>query len=453
MKELIGTIKQDTGEAVFVGNGTRFVFVPTDECGAYASDGVDAGRGRHGCLKPVDGFLRCRTVDNRDLLVCCDEEIGLAMGGALNSWLHILAKHETPLESFDAIEFEGGSIESVFVRNSMDVKHGGRSDSRIELVDDKITVPLGDDTTMEIFSNARERRTCNGGVFLETGPAMLRLRFDGSPRCIDGKFESLYTGVREMISFLTFCKTVWFEEVRLKKKVVFESGGIGYVDVAECHIDDGGAREVPRDSVRCLTLNALGKNPIAKLYGLIQGGTSKKCRFSAKFEPETRADFSWLKPMQLRDVCTALELEAELSGVKVCGMDALAAQIDLSKERIKAIDDDVLDGELKNYACSSLSRIKAPAALLASVLYESRKGTLRSLLQSLDIDDIGADRIREIIKIRNNLTHSGEMHLDGRIAETCLVLMAVVYSSILGRCGVEDDVIDSMFGWGFFTSY
>ena len=69
----------------------------------------------------------------------------------------------------------------------------------------------------------------------------------------------------------------------------------------------------------------------------------------------------------------------------------------------------------------------------------------------MQLDELSFDDINELIKIRNTLTHGGQIILNERDAESALIMMGVVYASVLKRCGCESALIAEWFKNGLLT--
>lgn len=59
--------------------------------------------------------------------------------------------------------------------------------------------------------------------------------------------------------------------------------------------------------------------------------------------------------------------------------------------------------------------------------------------------------MQAVIKVRNSVTHTGAFSFTENEANTLLVMMAVVYSAILKRCGADPEDIKKIFEKGFIT--
>jgi hypothetical protein len=105
-----------------------------------------------------------------------------------------------------------------------------------------------------------------------------------------------------------------------------------------------------------------------------------------------------------------------------------------------------------SYISGNMSHWAGPAAELDHALYKQREDSIRPLLKELEIDQLTEDDIQGIIRMRNDLAHGGATSSTSQAAEKVLVLMGVVYSSILARCGCPDETISKFFEWGLLTA-
>jgi hypothetical protein len=256
-----------------------------------------------------------------------------------------------------------------------------------------------------------------------------------------------------MVQFITFRKNVWFDRVSLLKET--SAGKATYLAaIAECHWKDEFTHEQPRDNARCITFEKLGVASAANLYDLVERRRSKKGKVSVAFIPESQKDTHWITGQQLKDVCTALEVEASAQKMPPKNEETFDNLVATIKQDMKATHrtDNALTNREYSYIASNTSLWSAPAAELDHGLYEQRRESLEPLLDILGIKDLSEDAIQAVIKQRNNMAHGGMATRTNTTSEEIIALMGVVYSSILSRCGCSDGVISKLFEWGLLTA-
>lgn len=106
-----------------------------------------------------------------------------------------------------------------------------------------------------------------------------------------------------------------------------------------------------------------------------------------------------------------------------------------------------------SYINGSISHWIGPAAELGKGLFDNYEGKVKYLLKSLRVQDVSEEDIQEVIKIRNQLTHSENAVITDRTLNTVLVLFGVVYASVLSRCGCSSEQINSWFENGLLWEF
>lgn len=275
MEELTGRIKQGDLEAAFVAKDHRFVFVPVRSPKVEGlPDGVMLNR-HHGTLHPVDDFLRAQTYADRDIMVYCSDDLELIPTVALETSLYILSHGNAPLGTYDALEFQGGCLNSTFAQRSLSFDWTASPQPKVETHNDRIiaTIDEGDLKEIRIGSAYSQKRSVNGGESLANTGAVLRLVFS-QPQRIETTFTKNYANVQALVQFMTFRKNVWFDEVRLVKNMQIEGKSVP-VTVADCYWKDEFPHEPTRDNVRCIRFDVLGSEASARLYTLAAKRSTK----------------------------------------------------------------------------------------------------------------------------------------------------------------------------------
>lgn len=444
MEELIGKIKEGDIEATFVAEDHHFVFIPT---GNSKTGGIMFDRS-HGALHPTDNFLRGSTYDQGTVLIYCTQNLDLTPTAALNTSLYICAHGNASLDKYDWVEFRAGCLNSTFYQQSLVFRE--KPDMpliSVETHDDSMVIPINRDDVREIRigSGFTWKQSINDGASVGNTGATLRLIFD-QPQRIETTFLKHYGNIRTLMQFMTFRKNVSFEQIRLGKNRI-TNGKTASCPIAECYWGNDFITEQPRDITRCITFNGLSESAIKNLYSLISQRESRDSKFYAGFVPDSSKDIGWITQQQLRDVCTALEIEVSAQGISAASGNAFNNLIKNIKKIIcesKKWDERLTDREY-SYISGSISQWNGPAVELAYRLYESRKATIGPLLSDLGIEELKESDIQDIYRMRNELTHRGAASATSRTAEKVIILMGIIYSSILDRCGCTDEMIREFF--------
>lgn len=145
-------------------------------------------------------------------------------------------------------------------------------------------------------------------------------------------------------------------------------------------------------------------------------------------------------------LCTSMEVEEGLNKICVESGKAFDNVIDNIKKLISESKNgnDRLTEREYSYINGSISHWIGPAAELGKGLFDNYEGKVKYLLKSLRVQDVSEEDIQEVIKIRNQLTHSENAVITDRTLNTVLVLFGVVYA-----CGVLFKIIKSNIFKGF----
>lgn len=453
---ITGTIKQGDLEVIFVGEDYRFIFIPSQY-----SPQTTLLNTKVGVLEPENNFIKGQTFSGQWIWICCNEPLSLEPTKILNTWLYIISTSNIAdcADGFDSIRFEGGSLNSTFQQKSIRhvFDHEERNKVSLKIEDDTITIPLNNDSTtdLKIFSTVTESSSITNGSSIHNTGAELRLAFQENTQIDDSKhgFIKHYEGIETLISFMTFRQNVYFDHIYLekKKKFIDYEKPVPY-KYAECFIKSPETIDKLRGTVRCITFNELTPDSMAKLYEIIMARDSKKSSYHVNFIPKSSREASKITINQLREVCTSIELEAYLARIHASKESALNKLTTKIKE---IIVDSKKHNELTereySYIQGNISHWSAPAAELAKKLFDENKESVSYILKFINKDELTEDDMQAVIKVRNSVTHTGAFSFTENEANTLLVMMAVVYSAILKRCGVDPEDIKKIFEKGFIT--
>ena len=252
---------------------------------------------------------------------------------------------------------------------------------------------------------------------------------------------------------MTFRKNVWFDSIKLLNNESLDGEAIP-VTVASCYWKDEFQHEPLRDNVRCIRFDSLGAEVLAKLYNLIEKRNSKDEPFSVDFIPQSSKDICCVSRQQLKDVCTALEVEKSAQDIEPVNSKPFKKL----KQSIKKLIKESRRGEFPltdreySYINGNISHWNGPAAELDYSLYKQREDSIKPLLKDLGIEQLTEDDIQGIIRMRNDFAHTGTTSSNDLTAEKITVLMGIIYSSVLSRCGCSDDKIYGFIEMGLLTT-
>lgn len=402
---ITGTIKQGDLEVNFVGEDYRFIFIPSQ----YSPQPILLNN-KVGVLEPENNFIKGHTFSGQWIWIYCPEPLSLEPTKVLTTWLYIISTSNIVdcAYRFDSIRFEGGSLNSTFHQKS--IKHDFEHEER-----NMLPLKIEDDSIHGFIKNCEDINT--------------------------------------LISFMTFRQNVYFDHVYLERKKKFKDHENFILDkYAECFIKGPEIVDKQRERIKCITFDGLLPESVAKLYEIINARDLKKYSCYVNFIPKSSREAAYINVTQLREVCTSIELEANLAHIHASNENSL-------KELTTKIKDIIADSQKHNeltereysYIQGNISHWSALATELAKKLFDENKESVSYLLKTINKDDLTEDDIQAVIRVRNSVTHTGTYSFTETEGNTVMVMMGVVYSAILKRCGVDPEDIKKIFEKGFIT--
>ena len=191
----------------------------------------------------------------------------------------------------------------------------------------------------------------------------------------------------------------------------------------------------------CLTFNTLGAC-VVNLLDSIVNNRPKKPSFNIGFIPENDENANYVTSIKIREVCSALESEMELSKIQVQQEESFDKLVTELKEKVIKDRDGIhslTDPKAYDYILGTLKNLSGALADRIEKCYIEN--------QPLMDEYISREEIDELVKYRNTITHGDFMPLDNKLAETTFILIKLVYCCVLKRIGLEDKVIKELFQW------
>lgn len=176
--------------------------------------------------------------------------------------------------------------------------------------------------------------------------------------------------------------------------------------------------------------------------------------FTIDFLPASNDDAKIMNIDYIKNICTALELEYNLS------------KKDLNSNRKKDIVIDNLiryiKGEIKNYKSnnselsdktyqsilSNVSRWNLTLSERIYCLYEENKIILEKIFSEKNFK-ITPEKIQDFVKCRNDSTHANSVWLTEEVAKTAYCLKALIYINFFKRIGLSEEEIFKAIEWFF----
>ena len=355
-----------------------------------------------------------------------------------NQGFILFVSRSPDITSYKAICFEGGILNKLFFQSSIIVDYTDTGEAKVKYQDDSLTYPLSNQKikgSISIHSNPHEHRSVEGGDSITTGGAHLEITFEEKKEI--QAFPEIFGYILNMCQFMTFRYNIRFEKITLKDKC---NQFPEFMDsIAECYIRYEYSQYTEKRSHRCLSFKTLGACVTNLLDSIVENKPNKP-RFNIGFIPEDDKTATLITSIKIREVCSALESEMELSKIQAQQEKAFDELVKKLKHIVKEDRDEVhslTDPKSYDYIFGTLRHMSgALADRIENCFFEC---------QPLMGEYISRKQIDELVKYRNTITHGSFMPLDNKIAETAFVLMELVYCCILKRIGLTDKVIKDLF--------
>jgi len=388
-------------------------------------------------LPQNQGFILVRTTGRKYLYIYSNQDLKVWNELKLNTWVYFISSFPD-ITTYKAICFKGGILNKLFFQSSVIFESTGTAETMVKYHDDSLTYHLSNKKikgNISIHSNPHEHMSVEDGDSILTGGAHLEIVFEEEKEIQD--FLEIFGYILNMCQFMTFRRNIRFEEITLKDKCnrfpeLMDS-------IAECHIYYDHTQDTDKIFHNCLTFNTLGICVTNLLDSIVNNKPKKPC-FNIGFIPEDDKNATYITSIKIREVCSALESEMELSKIQVQQENAFEELVKKLKEIVIEDRDGV----------HSLTDPKAYDYILGTLRHLS--GALADRIekcfleyQPLIGEYISREEIDELVKYRNTITHGNFMPLDNKLAETTFVLIKLVYCCILKRIGLSDKIIKELF--------
>ncbi len=388
-------------------------------------------------LPQQQGFVLGRTPERKYVYIYANQELKIWNKLTLNTWTYFVSSFPD-INRYKILCFEGGILNKLFFPSSVLFEYTEKAAMKVKYQDDSLTYTLSDKNmsgNISIHSTPHERRSAEKGASISTGGIHLEITFDEEKEI--QTFPEMFGYILNMCQFMAFRRNISFEKITFKD----------YVDnfpqmtdsAAECYVNYEHAYDTNKGIHSCLTFNILGES-VTGLLSSIVNNKPKKPSFNIGFIPDDDKTAAYITSVKIREICSALESEMELSKIQVQQEKAFDSLV----EKLKDIVKEDRDG------AHSLSDLKSYDYILGSLRHLSgaladRIEKCFSEYQPLIGEYISREDIDKLVQYRNTITHGNFMPLDNKLAETAFVLIKLVYCCILKRIGLTDKVIKELF--------
>lgn len=338
---------------------------------------------------------------------------------------------DTPISSFRAIQFCGGSLNRVFHANAIKSDYGNGK-INISVNDDSreyIISIEGIDVKLVVRSSISEHYGVHGSAIVNE-TVELTLEFP-TPQPLIKLFDH-YNRMIDLLSFMTFRENVSFDSICLmdnhpEYQVLSKTANVYIRQDTE---------RTEKDFFTSITFEDLGE-ALPALVQLFYNIKDKAPSISLGFLRKNDNDHT-MTNVKIRAICSALECELNyIPDLKAEENKELEELKDTVRETVTSFrkDHSTLSNDTYNAVLSSIGNWSFPLAEKLCALY--KKYLREMLLLNQTRKPITEASIRAFVKYRNDITHGRHRTLDIEVATTAFYLGGLVYCCVLDRVGLE----------------
>lgn len=438
-----GIIKKDKENIAFAGEDFKFVFMKTDLLGDEIVLKADES-----------GYIWGTTHGEATIGIYSGTDINIKSTHILNTWNYIVSKNWLPLEHmwFDGIRFENGSIKDIYPCNALHEIRDEESpnlftykmdkDSRIfEFASNEYV------TKWKFYSLVTQKKSVTEGDSISNSNSILDIEFD-KPQ----SFSSLlnyYNQVCDLCSFLTFRNSVSFEKISLLKRNQEKIN----VAFAECYMKEPDVIS-HRKWLNIIQVRSLEETVFENILKNMAKMDDEHKGLPLLIIPKDDRDAHTMDIDKIRHICSALEMELDLQGVRLeksPEIDGLIKEVKKLVKEYRKEQNKLLDGQesqeknnmrkkMYDNIFGSIAHWDQPLANRVCKVWDQYISELEPFLKRYDIP-ITHENIEGFVKARNNITHNGSTGVSDEVANTAFALMGLIYCCALTRLGVDSKAI------------
>lgn len=436
-----GIIKTDKGNLTFYGENYKFTFMNVDSKEEVVIKADE------------NGYIWGRTYEDKVIAIYAKESIKIKQTVILNTWNYIISRFagvsKESIKSFKGIRFKNGAIRTIHpchaLHEDYEKSKDGKLVYRIENDRKCYSINIGDKKISWRFgSEINQIISMEKGNSLSNGNALLDIMFNNQQ---DYKtFYDWYGYVCDFCSFLTFRNNIYFEKIFFVNETPYNVNEA----FAECYVKIEGEVSV-RKFANIIPISYIDDNAFNEIIMNIMKQDRTHKGLPIFIAPKDDRDAKIMDVGKIRNICSALEMELDLGGVRLESSDSMKSLVEKVKKVVKEHRKGNQPLSLKeyDYIFGNISHWDQPLSERAYNAWKEHEDKLKPLLNSYYIN-IEKEKIEKFVKARNNITHNGFTGIDEDVAITAFALMGLVYCCALTRIKVSTELIKDIMGRRFF---
>lgn len=436
-----GIIKTDKGNVSFYGEDFKFTFMNSDTNEEIVIDADE------------NGYIWGKTYEGKVIAIYTNQSIIIKDTKVLYTWNYIISRYSNvskeSTNSFKGIRFKNGVIRTIYPCNALheDLEKSKDGILAYRVVNDRKSYSFnaGDETIDWIFgSEINQRMSLEEGNSLSNGNAFLDILFD-NPK--DYKtFYNWYGYVCDFCSFLTFRNNINFEKIILLRQTPNNRNE----EFAECYVKSEGDVSL-RKFINIIPVSYIENSMFNEMIMNILKQDKKHKGLPIFITPKNDKDAKIMDVGKIRNICSALEMELDLGGVRLKSESNMKVLIETIKKDVKEHSNgkDPLTSKEYDYIFGNISHWGQPLSERVYNSWKQHKDNIQPLLSLYGID-IDKEKIEAFVKARNNITHNGFTGIDEDVAITAFGLTGLVYCCALTRIKMPIELIKDVMGRRLF---
>lgn len=387
-------------------------------------------------LPQQQGFVLGRTPERKYVYIYANQELRIWHELTLNTWTYFVSSFPD-ISTYKILCFENGILNKLFFPSSVIFEYTEKAETKVKYQDDSLTYTLAGKNVsgnISIHSTPHERRSAEKGDSISTGGINLEITFDEEKEI--QTFPKMFGYILNMCQFMAFRRNISFEKITFRD---FIDNFPEMTDsVAECYVNYEHVHDTNKGIHSCLTFNILQES-VTSLLSSIVSNKPKKPSFNIGFIPDDDKTALYITSIKIREICSALESEMELSKIQVQQETAFDNLVEKLKDIVKEDRDGIhslTDPKSYDYILGTLRHLSGALADRIEKCFSEYQPLIGEYISREDID--------KLVQYRNTITHGNFMPLDNKLAETAFVLIKLVYCCILKRIGLTDKVIKEL---------